>query len=404
VDGSALTDSLILVSLTNGGFQARPVYTQGNLVISWTPLCVRGGKLYAVKSDQLICIDLATGNAERMEGHLESFTFEEGRLYAIVSEPSGEDWRLRVYDFDTRSYRNIAATKPARIMLSGGCPIPPPRLSPDKKWLAYFSQSWSNNVALRYQLQLVSVDSGATRACGDSLPAREWGTGAGDVSVGPPFVWLTPKTILVVRDDSKELYAEAWTTSDGSGVEMNLAALDIESGRMTNLMRLPKFQPGIGEPWFGPADEHGAPRIVLGKLGQYRIDLAAGRVTKDDGLRGPYRYRCVDGLSDLFFGAKLLEGTEAIPAVAVSPDGQSVAWEVRALEAPLGQAPRSSIRFQAAQAKETQTVASEWIPEVYGTGYGHSLEGNVLWISSNDLVRKPAERPAAGWTAFTVAK
>jgi hypothetical protein len=413
VNGAALTDSLILVSLTNGGFEARPVYSQKNLFISWTPLCVRGGKLYAVKLDKLISIDLVTRNAEQMEGNLESFTFEGGRLYAMVSQPSGEDWWLRVYDFDTRSYRNIATTKPVRIQLSGGNPAQPPRLSPEKKWLAYFSPCcWSNNFVLKFQLQLVSVDSGAARTCGDSLPAREWGTGAGSVSVGPPFTWLTPKIILVVRDDSKQLYSEmgmrrspsGFGTLDGSAVEMSLAALDIDSGRMTNLMRLPTFQPGIGEPWFPPADEHGAPRIVLGELGQYRIDLTAGRVTKDDGLRGPYRYRRADGLSELLVGAKQLDGGEAMPEVAVSPDGQSIAWEVHALESPLGQTPCSLIRFQTAQANEPQTVATEWIPEVYRTGHGHSLEGNLLWISSSDLAPRPAEPPASGWTAFPLAK
>ena len=185
---------------------------------------------------------------------------------------------------------------------------------------------------------------------------------------------------------------------DGSPVEMSLAALDIDSGRMTNLMRLPTFQPGIAEPYFRPADEHGAPRIVLGELGQYRIDLTTGRVIEDDGLRGPYRYRRAESLSELFLGAKRLDSGEAMPQISVSPDGQSIAWELRGHERAPGAAPLSSIRFHAAPANDPRTVATEWIPEVYQTGHGHSLEGNLLWFCSSDLASGMPAPPAPGWT------
>ena len=350
VNGAALTDSLMLVSITAGGFEVRPVYSQLNLHVDWTPLCVRRGRLYAVKFSNLISIDLASGEAEQMEPpSFESFTFEDGRLYAMVRQSGPDDWGLRVYDFDTRSFRDIAAMKPESPLLSGfnsWCP------SPDKQWLAYYSPIRSNNFFLRWQLQLVSVESGATRACGDLLQAREFSTGAGGVAVGPAFTWITPKTILVVRDESKQMHpmmginprpgGSGFGTIDGSPVEMSLAALDIDSGRMTNLMRLPSFQPGIAEPYFRPPDERGTPRIVLGELGQYRIDLSTGRVIEDDGLRGPYFYRPTPGSSELLFGITRLDRGYAMPQVSVSPDGQCIAWEVHGLAGPSGGTPLSS--------------------------------------------------------------
>jgi hypothetical protein len=414
VNGVALTDSLMLVALTANGFEVRPAYSESNLHIAWTPLCVRGGRLYAVKLHKLVAIDLATGKFEQMETYIESFTFEEGWLYGMVHQPGADVWGLRIYDFDTRSFRDIAAINPVRTLMSGYNPAPAPYPSPDKKWLAYFSPSRSNSFFLRWQLQLVSLQSGAARACGDFLQAREFGTGAGFVAVGPAFTWVTSKTILVVRDESKQLTSEmgvnpraggsGFGTLDGSSVEMRLAALDIDSGRMTNLMRLPAFQPGIAEPNFRPADERGAPRIVLGKLGQYRVDLSTGKVIEDDGLRGPYFYRSSAGSSELLLGITRLDSGNAMPQVSVSPDGQCIAWETKGPQNLFGSAPRSAIRFHTAPANTPRMVATEWIPQVYADGYRRSLEGNLLWFSSSDLASGQAEQPAPGWSPFTPPK
>ena len=72
--------------------------------------------------------------------------------------------------------------------------------------------------------------------------------------------------------------------------EFVLVRVDIESGRMTDFCQLPKFEPEIGEPFFRTTTESGIPRLVLGQLGQYRVDLLQGCLIKDDGLGGGYRY------------------------------------------------------------------------------------------------------------------
>ena len=400
----AQTDSLVLVRVTRDSFECRPVYSRENLHIDWRPVGVSRGKLYGVKLGALVAIDLETGTAVELDRGIQSFELTKAGLYAFVRQPAG-DPVLREYDFKTEAYRDISARAYSRIVPSKSGGVPPLRVAPDHKWLAYFCRSNSFIPSHMYQLHLVAVDSGELKTRDTWIRAREFITGSGEVADGPPFAWLDSKTILVVRDASKIPRSmmrvnvkpgQSPYAAEGGMPEFVLVRVDIESGRMTDFCRLPKFEPEIGEPFFRAANGSEMPRLVLGRLGQYRVDLLQGCLVKDDGLGGGYRYRRRINSEELLCDRVLLDRGRTIPEVAVAPGGQGIVWQVRPLIHLLRGSHVSTIRFHDAQSKSSHTVATEWIPRAWDDRQ-RSFEGNLMWISAEDLKPAASATAPSGW-------
>jgi hypothetical protein len=400
--GDADTDSLVLVTLSANGAEARPVYSQRNLG-GWHPLCVRGGILYGISLGSLVGVDLATGKAEELGQNIDSFAYQEGRLYALLHSLEKGYW-LRVYDFAGRGFRDIAPWTGASHY--SGDWEPQLRVSPDQAWLAWFAPSGSDVFSYAYQLHLVAIATGVERTCGERVPARVFETGGGDVAVGPPFAWQDGKTILVVRDLSKVLLSgmrvdprpgQSRFDPGDDMPDMVLASLDIATGQMTDLVRLPQFEPEIGEPFFRTADAAGVPRVVLGHLGQYRLELPARRLVEDDSLGGDYRGQFGRDPAEVFFKTDVLDSARGIPEIAVAPDGSAMAWE-----AHMGMF-RSMIRCHRASSSQRYDLAEERIPPAWASWCGRqpSLEGYLLWISSADLTPTAQPHLDAGWTRFS---
>ena len=408
VGGTAVTDSLVLVRLTQDGLESRPVYSRNNLHIDWHPLGVCHGKLYGVKLGVLVSIDLETGAARELDQGIESFVWLDRRLYAFVRQPGG-DPLLRAYDANAEAYRDISSRAYSEIVPSKSGGVPPLQISPDHKWLAYFCRSNSFIPSHMYQLRMIAVEAGTFKASETWVGAREFITGGGEIADGPPFGWLDSRTLLVVRDASRNHRSmmrvnvkpgqSRYAAEDGLP-EMILARVDIDSGRMTDIARLPQFDPEIGEPFFRVAHEDKVPRLALGRLGQYRVDLLEGRLVEDAGIGGGYSYRRGNFAEGLFFKVSFLDRGRAIPEVAVSPDGRKVVWQVRPHRQPLQGSYESKIRVHEVRSGEPRTVATEWIPGAWDDRH-RSFEGNLLWISARDLKPSSLINPPAGWSRFS---
>jgi hypothetical protein len=395
------TTSLVLVRVTRDGFDSRAVYSEQNLDVGWRALGVCNRKLYGIKMGLLLTVDLETGTAEEVDWSIDSSTWSDRRLYAFVRQGEGPSL-LRVYDAETEAYRNIASDPPW-VVLPRSSSVPALRVSPDHKWLAYFCRSDSPIFSPTYHLCLIAVDGGTIKASKISVGAREFGTGAGMAAPGPPFCWLDSKTLLVVRDVSKKPWSEFY--EHAADAEMILARVDVDADRITDICRLPQFGPRIYEPFFRNVHPGEMPRLVLGRLGQYRIDLVERRLVEDAEIGGGYSYkrgeRQADSADELRFKDKLLEVGMVIPELAVSPDGRRVAWHARPRIRPPYDADASKIRLHDAGSGRACTVAAaEWIPGAWDT-LPESFEGNLLWISTRDLTPMSQTNPPAGWERFS---
>jgi hypothetical protein len=403
-DGGAKSDSLVLVRVTGNGFESRPVYSELNLHIDWHPLGVCNGKLYAVRMGALISVDLETGTAAEIEGEwkIGSCTWSDGKIYAFMRASS----LLRVYDAETEACRDIGAEPhppPPDVAVQTGWP-PKPQVSPDHKWLAYFCRSNDFMRSYMHQLRLMAVDDGKVKTSEISVAEKEFMGGGIGTASSVPFCWLDSKTLLVVRDVSTNHFSTFWDNPEEDMMaEMILARVDIDADRITDICPLPRFRPYSGEPFFriGPTGE--SPRLVIGRLGQYRIDLVERRLVKDADIGGGYSYtmgKSRDEADELRFKDKLLESEMVIQEIAASPDGRRVAWHARPLVRPSWDVDASKIRFYDTVSGETRTVAPEWIPDAWNDTRP-SFEGNLLWVSTRDLTTRIQTNAPAGWKPFS---
>ena len=188
--------------------------------------------------------------------------------------------------------------------------------------------------------------------------------------------------------------------AESGRTEMILARVDMESGLMTDVAQLPQFEPQIGEPFFRVPNAGKVPSLVLGSLGQYRIDVPAGRVVQDDGIGGGYSYRRGVSAEELLFRDTLLDSGRAIPELAVSPDQSRIVWQARPHKGPSRGAYTSEIRVHDAASGETRTVATEGIPGGWDERH-RSFEGNLLWISTQDLKPGSPANPLPWWKRFS---
>jgi len=185
--------------------------------------------------------------------------------------------------------------------------------------------------------------------------------------------------------------------------EMILARVDLDPDRITDICRLPPFELEYSAPFFRQVHKGEMPRLVLGRLGQYRTDLVERRLVEDAEIGGGYSYRrgkSADAADELRIKGKLLESGMVIQEVAVSPDERRVAWHARPTIRPVWDVDASKIRTHDTGPGEARTVAKEWIPDAWDT-WRPSFEGNLLWISTGDLTPVRQTSPPAGWKRFS---
>src|SRR5574340_503063 len=153
-DHAAVSDTLVLCRVAADGFEQRDVYTQGSLAAGWHALGVFGGTLYAVKINDLVAIELATGRAENLCPTVRTFSYGDGRLYAVVNPRPGET-ALRIFDFRVRAFRDVGPMAIDALVHRIA-------VAPDHKRLAFFSakrQDGAQLPASSARLTIVDLDS-----------------------------------------------------------------------------------------------------------------------------------------------------------------------------------------------------------------------------------------------------
>jgi len=348
-----------------------------NLHIAWNPIGLVGGKVYGVKIDDLISIDVATGEAERLCAHVRAHAYHNGRLYAVVYDQDDKSI-VRAFDLRRRAYRDLDSVR-------FGWERRPMAVSPDGKRLAFFHGLDGWVAACSYRLQLVDLDTGKVETLGPTVHARVFETGGQIEGLGPPFVWLDEKTILLVRDVPREVPGV-----DIFGAEARVATLDISSGELTDVLNLPRWNRRMREPYLRPLGKDGVPRIVLGELGQYRIDLEGKSLVEDNRVAGDYRWSRGREPEWLAHGNTRLAQIEKIPELAVSPDGRRIVW-LTSRSSKSGE-----LRYHDAFGGTTHTIAKGWFPRAWEP-HLKPERSIFLWVDGDELAPGEVSEPPAPW-------
>jgi hypothetical protein len=365
------TDTLVMAKVMPGGFQQKALYSRNNLGIGLEFLGVFGGQAYVMKIDQPCRLDLATGRYVRVTERTQSHDYVDGRLFTLEGGSA-----IREYDLRAGAYREVM-TIPDPGM--GGL-----RASPDGKRLAFFTQVPSD-ATYADQLNAVDVETGTVRPVGKPVRFSQWAISS-TLGIGPPFVWLDEKTILLVR-------TEGLGHPDASGrvgykpgdVIDRLAAINIETGEMRDVAVIPG-QPGLHRIEMSKPTA-GSPPILDVEQTRYAVDVPAGKLVESDGIGGDFRLREArrsdgEGYQELYHDTRLLSAATGHIWALVSPDGKRVIWK---------EGWPVKLRYYDPQDGEERAVA-----EVWTGGDGRSL----LWFSGEDLRAGGPVQPPAGWRAF----
>ncbi len=111
-NGSAETDSLVYLSVTDGTVEWDRIVAGGNLHVGWRVLAARAEMLYALKIDRLEAIDLFDGTRVVLQRRLHKHLVDSanGRIFCLHSKDEGT--HLRVYDCRSHSFRDRALKIP----------------------------------------------------------------------------------------------------------------------------------------------------------------------------------------------------------------------------------------------------------------------------------------------------
>jgi hypothetical protein len=383
-NGSALTDSLVLAKVTPDGFQQRDIFTQNNLHISWNPLCVRDGLLYAVKLGDLIAIDLTTGKGELIASNCSAYA-SEGNMLFMFAHVEGDKTALRVFDFAKRCYREVPDIG-MDLMTVYDRPI---RVSPDLKRLAAFTIARDDKAGIVLgidapsKLRLIDSQTGRSTVVGPELLSLDYMTGGGDHNFGPPFVWLDVKTIVLVRK-----------SAPAGDADLIAATLDVDTGKLTDIVNLPRKNWNFHEPYFMPLGKDGAARIVMGELGQYRIDIKQKQLVEDNLAGGDYRYTRGRKPERIHNGQSLLAEGERMGDISVSPDGLRAVWWIQK-RTPVELSYHDSVEGK------VREVMRGWLPTTWVSVEPSEGKSTIFWVSSKDATPAAPVEPPPGWQRWT---
>ena len=385
--GTAITDSLLQVTVTPKGFDKRVVYSKNNLHVGWEPLCAARGKFYGLHINSLVSIDLASGKAEELGDRIGVHAFADGKLYARIGDS------LHVYDLVHRAYRNVGKIGGhSHFQRSGAAGL---SISPDRKVVSFFQiPDPLNDKRFQpgFKLCLVDVETGNMNIVGPEIPAISYLTGGGTADEGPPYVWLDPSTIVLVREEA-DRFEEAFSNGVGlkPGAVSTVCQLDITTGELTNIVVLPRWRREIGEPFFRGILNDGMPRIVMGEMGQYAIDIKNKSLIENDRLRGDYRFSRGKPPQHLIFGETPLAEADQFTSVCVAPNGDRVAWLIRSSIV------ETSLFYHDSTEGHVRSLASGWLPILWSRA--DSERGSIVWATSQDL-EPAAEQIPDGWKAI----
>jgi beta-lactamase regulating signal transducer with metallopeptidase domain len=380
-NGLAETDSLILVKAKADRFEERVIYTKKNLHLGWQPLLVRGGQLYAVHINELLRIDIARGTVEKLDSKVGYYWRGAEKLYAAIV-----DNELRIYDLALGAYRGVAA--PASLRNG------PPRtlkVSPEGRRVAFFKANVDEKLAPGtlhgYKLQLVDLATGQTEEMGPEIHTVFYSVESPNLEgKPPPFAWLDEKTILTFSEAPSPIVGlspEGKVLSPATPCKV--AVLDLTSGNLTEIASLPRWQQWYSQPRFRDPDANGVPRIVLGELGQFRIDLRGKRVVEDDALRGEYRYRGGRPPEQIAIGDRMLAEGPRFDGVSVAPNGGAAIWQTETQN-------NNVLWYHNTTDGKVREVARGWFPRAYDFSF--------LWARGEDLTPAPAAKLPDGWKAI----
>jgi hypothetical protein len=383
-NGVALTDSLVLAKVTPKGFEQRDIFTKSNLHIAWNPLCVCDGVLYAVKLGDLIAINLSSGETELIASYFSSYAFESNTLF-MFSHVEGDKTALRVFDFAKRCCREVSDIG-LDFMTSYERPI---HLSPDMKRLAAFTNVGDGQGRIVMggdgpsKLRLIDPRDGRSSVVGPELFSLTYMTGGGDHNFGPPFIWLDPQTILLVHK------LPGLMDSD-----LMAATLDVTTGNLTDLVPLPRKQWNYHEPYFMPLGKDSVPRIILGELGQYRIDVKQKQIAEDNFVGGDYRYTRGRKPERFHCGQSLLAEGDSMGNVSVSPDGCRAVWWIQK-RTPV------ELSYHDTREGKVREVARGWLPTTWVSVEPSEGKSTIFWVSAKDMAPAAPTEPPQGWRRWT---
>ena len=386
--GTAKTDSLMQVRVTPNGFDQRVVYSKNNLHIGWEPLLATGGKFYGLSSNRLVCIDLGNGKAEELDDRIGVHGLADERLYARIGDS------LHIFDLVHRVYRN-AGQIGSYNQYQGGASAEL-SISSDRKFVSFFARLpdllREGRMSPGFKLHLVDIETGNVKIVGPEIPAITYLTGGGTSDEGPPYVWLDPTTIVVVREEANRIEL-AFSNKIGlkPGAESTVCQLKIATEQFTDIVALPRWNRTLGEPYFRGMLSDGVPRIVLGETGQYRIDLKTKSLIEDDVARGDYRFSPGKPPQRIIFGETNLAEAERIQPFSAAPDGGRVVWLIRT------SSEATSLFYHDSVEGHVRSVASGWLPNSWSRI--HSEQRSIVWARSKDL-EPAAERFLDGWKAI----
>ncbi len=364
-EGQEGTKTLVLGKVTAEGFELRDIHATPEFRYPWEkPLCAVGGILYGTKGSDLFSVNLATSQMEVLSSAargsvctiIVSYIYADGRLYGIA--PDEEVSTLRVLDFNKGAYRDICTLE------SGWGDNP--TISPDHKHLAYFVTEPNG-----FLLTVVDVDSG--QVAQPSEPIGFVVPSIASTFYAPPLIWVDAQRVLCIRT---EVMREDPNSLSGGEAMHKLTFIHAVTGKMEDILVLPgnpymRFCPALIQDYIGVG-----PRVHMlhGDLGDYRLDLASGKLVEDDTVNGDY------GVSDgyLFQGEKELGPAER-DHVRVSPDAKRAIW------------------FSGGELFYHDVAQEAPIPV---TDQGEVV-GALMWFRDEDLqARREAGQTPAGWRAF----
>ncbi|MHC4621673.1 MAG: TolB-like translocation protein, partial [Planctomycetota bacterium] len=370
-DGGKSINTPVLARITAKGFEFRDIDMRGKFAyrLGEGLLCVVAGTLYARHGKgELSAMNLSTGQTELLAsddddsvysllnvygGH--SYVYDDGRLYGQAGKDEGE-MTLRVLDFRTHAYRDIT-------ILEHELEYTSLTLSPDHKRLAYFAQDPNGNL-----LTVVDVASGQVMHPSEPIKfvipvisSSSW--------YAPPLVWADTNRVVCIRTEVG--------SGNMNGAVNKVAVIDVTTGQMEDIVPLPE------NPYFRFVSmtqkyRLAGPRIRVGNVGQFSIDLAERKLIEDDSVNGDYLVS--DGY--LFYGEQELGGSikhDGLEGLEVSPDGKRAIW-----------ISDGKLYYHDSASEAAVPVLQEG-----------SASGGLHWFRAEDL-KAPAVAPGVppGWIAF----